>query len=291
MQLKYRTVDVFTRQRFAGNQLAVVWGENLDDDTMQKIAAEFNYSETTFLQIAEDPKNTAKVRIFTPSSELAFAGHPNIGTAVVLANYLSENFPFQNEEILFEEKAGLVAINLWYEDKVCVGARLKAPQGFSMGKKFTPELIAAAINLPFEAISTQYHLPMIASCGSPFIIAEIKAAKWVTAAQPNLTILAENKINKLHIYYRDQQNLHTRMFAPNEGTLEDPATGSANVALAGLLAYLSSVNSGVFDFKISQGAEMGRPNELFATAQKESGEVIATFIGGYAVPIAQGTLF
>lgn len=290
MPLNYITLDVFTRQKFAGNPLAVVWGETLNDDTMQKIAAEFNYSETTFLQPPQNPGHCANVRIFTPTAELAFAGHPNIGTAVAVANYLSKDFPFHANKIIFEEKAGLIAIDLWIEDQQCVGARLQAPKKFSLGASLAPELIAQALTLPEEAIATQNHLPIVASCGSAFIFAEISQARWVSLAKPNLPILAHHKIDKLHIYYRDQQKLQSRMFAPNEGTLEDPATGSANVALAGLLAHLSAVDSGQFDFDISQGVELGRPSQLYASAQKQNGQVQETFIGGYAIPIMQGKL-
>jgi trans-2,3-dihydro-3-hydroxyanthranilate isomerase len=290
MPLHYLTLDVFTRQKFAGNQLAVVWGEILSDKDMQKIAAEFNYSETTFLQPPENPAHCAIVRIFTPTAELPFAGHPNIGTAVAVANYLAEQFSFNNQKIIFEERAGLVPIDLWYEGKRCIGARLQAPKKFSLGKTCDPKLIAQALNLPEVAVDIRNHLPITASCGSLFIFAEISEDRWVSTAQPNLPVLADHKIDKLHIYHRDGKNLHTRMFAPNEGTLEDAATGSANIALAGLLAHLSANNSGQFDFDISQGIEMGRPSQLYASAIKENGQVIQTLIGGYAVPVAQGKL-
>lgn len=290
MPLHYMTLDVFTRQKFAGNPLAVVWGETLSDEIMQKIAAEFNYSETTFLQPPQDPAHCAIVRIFTTTSELPFAGHPNIGTAVAVANYLSHDFPWPGQEIIFEEKAGLVAINLWYENKFCVGARLQAPKKFSLAETVSPQLIAQAIHLPTEAISIQHHLPVAASCGSPFIFAELSEDRWVSLARPNLPLLAEHKIDKLHIYHREGKNLHTRMFAPNEGTIEDAATGSANIALAGLLAHLSANDSGQFDYDIHQGIELGRPSQLYASAAKEKGQVIKTWIGGYAVPVAQGKL-
>lgn len=290
MSLNYMILDVFTREKFSGNQLAVVWGEILSDTDMQKIAAEFNFSETTFLQPPKDPTHCAIVRIFTPTSELPFAGHPNIGTAVVVANYLSNDFPFTNQKIIFEEKAGLVAIDLWYEDKFCMGARLQAPKNFSLGEHFSPIIIAQSINLPLEHINIQNHLPVSASCGSPFIFAEMSDDRGVSLAQPNLPIMAEHKIDKLHIYYRQGKNLHTRMFAPNKGTTEDAATGSANIALAGLLAHLSANHTGEFSFDISQGIELGRPSQLYATAIKENGEVTKTFIGGYAVPVAQGAL-
>ena len=290
MPLSYITLDVFTRQQFAGNQLAVVWGENLDDVIMQKIAAEFNYSETTFIQPPETVNHCAKVRIFTPTSELPFAGHPNIGTAVTVANYLSDHFRFSNKKMIFEEKAGLIEIDLWYEGAHCVGARLQAPQKFALGKNFSVELVAAAINLPREAINTQNHLPVIGSCGSPFIFVEISESRWVSLARPNLPILAEHKIDKLHIYHRDSKNLHVRMFAPNQGIMEDAATGSANVALAGLLASLSPLEDGQFDFDIVQGVELRRPSQLYASAKKIGGQVVQTFIGGYAVTIAEGKL-
>src|SRR5580704_6861612 len=146
MRLQFQTVDVFTSDRFAGNPLAVVLNaDGLSSQQMQAIAAEFNLAETTFVRPPQDSNHTAEVRIFTPRSEMPFAGHPNVGTAFVLARSgQSYGRPVQGGSVMFEEKAGLVPIEILREGATVVGARLASPQPLSVGAEIAGELVASA---------------------------------------------------------------------------------------------------------------------------------------------------
>src|SRR5882762_10290644 len=170
MKLEFTTVDVFTNRPFGGNPLAVVTNaEGLSTGQMQAIAAEFNLSETTFVLPPKDPAHTAEVRIFTPRAEMPFAGHPNVGTAFVLARTTaSAARGAVGDTMMFEEKAGIVPIVLLKAGSRITGARLAAPQRFSIGKEIPPEIVAAACTITVDDIDTRAHRPCIASCGTPF---------------------------------------------------------------------------------------------------------------------------
>jgi hypothetical protein len=144
MQLNFVTVDVFTDRPFGGNPLAVVPdARGVTTEQMQAIAAEFNLSETTFVLPPEDPAHAAHVRIFTPRAELPFAGHPNVGTAFVLASAAaSAARPADGDTMIFEEKAGLVPMMLLRDGAAVTGARLAAPQGLSVGETIARETVA-----------------------------------------------------------------------------------------------------------------------------------------------------
>ena len=143
MQRAFVTIDVFTDRRFGGNPLAVVLdAEGLTTAQMQAIANEFNLSETTFVLPPKDPAHSAEVRIFTPKFEMPFAGHPNVGTGFVVARRRCSHEP-----LVFEEKAGLVPIELLSEGGEVVGARLTAPRALSVGDKVDPAIVAAACAL------------------------------------------------------------------------------------------------------------------------------------------------
>src|ERR1700684_4053564 len=175
MKLQFVTVDVFTGAQFAGNPLGVVLdAEGLSGGQMQAIAAEFNLAETTFVLPPKDPVNTAEVRIFTPRYEMPFAGHPNVGTAFALARE-GESYGrvIEGNSVTFEEKAGLVPISILRDGASVTGARVASPQRLTVGTEISPELIASACSLSVDDIETKNHRPCIASCGAPFIIAEL----------------------------------------------------------------------------------------------------------------------
>src|SRR5258708_25940042 len=146
MKLNFVTVDVFTDRQFGGNPLAVVLNaEGLSAERMQAIAAEFNLAETTFVLPPKDPAHSAQVRIFTPRSEMPFAGHPNVGTAFVLARAgTSYGRPVSGERVIFEEKAGLVPIEILREGATVVGSKLASPQPLSLGAEVADKLVASA---------------------------------------------------------------------------------------------------------------------------------------------------
>src|ERR1700710_2326907 len=175
MRLQFETVDVFASDRFSGNPLAVVLNaEGLSTGQMQAVAAEFNLAETTFVLPPKDAAHTAEVRIFTPRGEMPFAGHPNVGTAFVLARAgTSYGRTIAADRVVFEEKAGLVPISMLKDGATIVGARLASPQALSVGSDIPVELIASACGIAVEDIETGNHRPCIASCGAAFILADL----------------------------------------------------------------------------------------------------------------------
>jgi len=299
MRLNFVTVDVFTTTQFAGNPLGVVLNaEGLSSEQMQAIAAEFNLAETTFVLPPKDPAHTAEVRIFTPRHEMPFAGHPNVGTAFALAREgKSYGRPVDGDNVIFEEKAGLVPISLLKDGATVSGARLASPQALSVTDEIPADLVARACSLSADDILTTNHRPCIASCGAPFILAELRSRDALARASGRAEIFAQ-EISKYPatstlIYTQvDEGDIHVRarMFAPHRGIPEDPATGSANVALIGLLAKLRPEQDLHLSRTIAQGVEMGRPSLLMAEADKKNGTVTATYIGGRCVPVMSGSI-
>jgi trans-2,3-dihydro-3-hydroxyanthranilate isomerase len=299
MQRPFTTVDVFTDRRFGGNPLAVVSdAEGLSGAEMQSIAAEFNLAETTFVLPPKDSAHTAEVRIFTPKSELPFAGHPNVGTAFVLAR-AGESYgrKIAGDKLVFEEKAGLVPLDLDRQGGEVVGARLAAPQKLALGEEVAPEIVAALSGVAVAEIETRNHRPVIASCGIPLLFAELTSREALAKAMHDAEAFARHlpmdKATGLHLYVPAAEHgveIQARMFAPLFGVPEDPATGGANVALIGLLAGLRPEADLVLAKTIGQGFDMGRPSILVASAEKKAGQVTATYIGGRCVPMLRGTI-
>jgi trans-2,3-dihydro-3-hydroxyanthranilate isomerase len=298
MQLEFVTVDVFTDRRFGGNPLAVIPNaEDLTTAQMQAIANEFNLSETTFVLPPTDRTHTAEVRIFTPYYEMPFAGHPNVGTGFVVATSGTAYGRAVGNPIIFEEKAGLVPIEVLREGSAIIGARLTAPRKLVRGAEIATEAVAAACSLAAGDIETVHHAPCTASCGTPFIFAEVKSRDALTKAAPRRDVFAQHfpvdGATGIHLYLRDRNDgidIRSRMFAPLHGVPEDPATGSANVALVGILASLRAEPDLSLRIAIAQGVEMGRPSLLEAEADKRGGEVVETRIGGRCIPVMSGRI-
>jgi trans-2,3-dihydro-3-hydroxyanthranilate isomerase len=298
MQIPFVTVDVFTDRKFGGNPLAVVPdGRPLTGTQMQAIAGEFNLAETTFVLPSQDPAHTAEVRIFTPRAELPFAGHPNIGTAYVLAVEADRAGRTLAEPLVFEEKAGLVRLDLIKDGNSTSGARLAPPQVLVRGEDVEVEIAAAACSLEPSSIETADHRPCIASCGIPFMFAELKTRAALSAARPRVDLftkhLPADRVTGVLLYVKDQSggfDVEVRMFGPLVGIPEDAASGSANVALAGLLASLRKELDLSLALRIGQGIDMGRPSLLEASAEKRGGKIIGMSIGGRCVPMMRGVL-
>jgi trans-2,3-dihydro-3-hydroxyanthranilate isomerase len=287
MKVPFQTVDVFTDRKFGGNPLAVIPDAGgLTTGQMQSIAAEFNLAETTFVLPPRDPANTAHVRIFTPKSELPFAGHPNVGTAFVLARMGRTT----GDRLVFEEAAGLVPLDLTRENGAVVAARLAAPQPLTLVETVAPEIVAQAVGLSARDIVGE---PVIASTGNNFLFAELRSREALKAASYALDVfrkhLPMDRTIGVHLYVTAPE-IQTRMFAPLFGVPEDPATGSANVTLIGLLALRDPRPDLTLSKTIGQGVDMGRPSVLEATAEKKAGKVVATTIGGRCVPMLSGTI-
>jgi trans-2,3-dihydro-3-hydroxyanthranilate isomerase len=294
MRYRYYICDVFTEIRFGGNQLAVLpSAEGLTDRQMQQIAREFNFSESTFVFPSESG-HTRKVRIFTPSVEVPFAGHPNVGTAFVLAA-VGELGPIEpSVSVTFEEKAGVVPISIHQRDHKTIWCELAAPERLSLGKAISPDALATAVSLDASDIVTLIHPPRVVSVGLPFLMAELKDRAALERARINMngvSALVEDGVTPdIHLYTHagDDFDIRARMFAPLDGVPEDPATGSANCALAALLTHCNAAPSGSFHWRIAQGVEMGRPSILEARTEKRDGVVVDAWIGGASVMVSDG---
>ena len=282
----YETYDVFTDTRFGGNPLAVLPDAGgLDTAACQAIAAEFNYSETTFVFPPADPANTARVRIFTPRGELPFAGHPNIGTAVALARAGRD----RDGVLRFEEQAGLVVLEVSRTPQgEAVAARLEAPQALRTGATFEPATIAGAAGLATADVLTGLHPPVTAGVGVDFVIAEVDGAALARASGDAACDAAIGRHFHLCLYARTGAgSARMRVFAPNDGIAEDPATGSAAAALAALLCERSATDR--IELAISQGIEMGRPSRLETEAWRTATGIRAA-VAGACVPVMTGVV-
>ena len=293
MKYHYFICDVFTEQRFGGNQLAVLPdAETLSEWQMQQIAREFNFSETAFVLPAETG-HTRKVRIFTPTTEIPFAGHPNIGTAFVLAETgaLGKEIP---DTVLFEEKAGLVSIEIQANLDSPTSFELKAPQVLTLQEFPAIRAVAKALSLRENEIVVTTHAPTVASVGLPFLFVEVLDLSVLSQVRIDMAgfdrLLVEGAVPYVHVYTpkTGSTDIQARVFAPLDGVAEDPATGSANCALAALLSHYRSERDGEFSWCVFQGIELGRPSALRIRARKENGCVVASWVGGTCVMISEG---
>ena len=297
MQRRYITVDVFTDRAFGGNPLAVVLDAGgLSTAQMQAIATEFNYSETTFVLPPRDSANDAQVRIFTVNRELPFAGHPNVGTAYVLASQAAT----PPARLRFEEGAGLVPVAILQQAGKVFGAELTAPQGLSKLSPFSVEQAASCLSLSATDIKTDRHPPRIFSVGLPFLMVEVASREALLRARPDAAAFAgafpRDDSDAVYFYTRDVPpaeqplDLQARMFHPgSSGLSEDPATGSATVAAAAMLAELASERDGELKLRIGQGVDMGRPSLLLTRVVKANGALVSAHVGGGCVPMMEGT--
>jgi trans-2,3-dihydro-3-hydroxyanthranilate isomerase len=297
----YRTVDVFTSERFGGNPLAVIPdARGLSSEEMQAITREFNYSESTFVLPPKDAANTAQVRIFTPASEIPFAGHPNVGTAYVLAQLAAVRGEAP-ESFRFEEGAGLVEIEVLRSDGDVVGARIRAPQRLKLGVEVEAADVAACLGLEAADIVTRHHAPVEAGVGLSFIFAEVSSPARLAAVECDLAAFARANARyneaglrfSIFAYARlgdGPERLRARMFGPLTRVPEDPATGSASCAMGALLASLEKAPDGELNVAIDQGVEMGRPSRLEVTAIRRGGQVVDVRVAGSCVSVMQGAL-
>jgi len=290
MKRRYAVADVFTDTPFLGNPVAVVLdAEDLSTEQMQRIAVEFGYSETTFVLPPDDAAHTARVRIFTPSREIPFAGHPNVGTAYVLAT----SDPSLPDTLLFEEIAGLVPVRLLKENGTVTGAELLVPEALSCRSEVYPEQVAACLSLTTEDIRTEVHNPVVASVGLPFLVTELATRDALRRCVPNLqgfrAILPLDGAVSIYAYTLDkdageQGDIQARMFTPR--MTEDPATGSATAAVTALLALHQDKTT--LSLEVNQGVDMGRASVLRSGFDASSGKAVVR-VGGSCVITMEGT--
>lgn len=298
----FTTVDVFTSTRFEGNPLAVMTdARGLSDADMQKIAVEFGYSEVTFVLPPDDPDNTARVRIFTPTTEVPFAGHPNVGTAFVLGER-GEVFgrPVGNR-LRFEEKAGIVDVELKRDGDRVLSAAIRAPKPLVIGRGIPEETVARCISIDRHMVSTRVHRPVLASVGLSFVVAELTSLDALAAARPELAHFRDaagptpegSHDFSLFVYVRSAETpwaIRARMFAPLDNVPEDPATGSASAALSAYLVSLVPEPNMTATLTIEQGVEMGRRSVIGIDVVKKDGVVTDVAISGACVTVMRGEI-
>src|SRR5215472_4767866 len=289
MRRRFATLDVFTDRRFAGNPLAVVLdAEALDPAAMQAIAREFSHPETVFVFAPADPAHRARVRIFTPARELPFAGHPTVGTAVLLGPRDGGG-----RDIVLEEGIGPMRCTLESTSEGGGSARFAIPQlPTEAGPTADVAAIAAALSLAPSDIGEGR--PARWSAGLPFTFVPIASLSAMARCRPDLAKFdaAFGAGGAAYAFCSETaepgHHFHARMFAPAMGVPEDPATGSAAAAFAGLLAR--RLSDGTHAVVIEQGYEMGRPSRICLTADVAARRLVSASIGGNAVIVTEGTI-
>ncbi len=301
MQRRYHLLDVFTQKPLSGNPLAVVSdSEGLDAAQMQAIAAELNLSETVFVLPARERGAAARLRIFTPKAELPFAGHPTIGAAVLLTRPGCDGpRPPEDSTLVLKEEIGTVRCRIVRRQDEAAFASFVLPHlPVETGTPPPDALIAAALCLDEKDIGFPGHRPSLFSAGLPCALIPVAGLATIAHARVEPATFAsvfcglESPV--VYLYTKDTVEpghaFHARMFAPSLGIAEDPATGSAVAALAGVLAAFERPADGRHAYVIEQGFEMGRPSAITLSLDIAQGRLASVSIGGHAVVIAEGTL-
>ena len=301
MTRRFYTLDVFTAQALAGNPLAVVLdAQGLTDQRMQAIAREFNLSETVFVLPAADAGHRASVRIFTPGQEVPFAGHPTVGTAVLLG-LLDRLDAAGSVDLVLEERIGPVPCQvtvLGPDQGEATFALPRLPE--RVGDLPDHAVLGAALGLAEADIGFGLHRPAIYSAGNPFCFVPLRDRDAVTRAWPQreafaraFAVPAGGFVNAF-VYCAEpldpSHGFHARMFAPSVGVPEDPATGSAAAAMAGLFIDFERPADGAHRFVIEQGDAMGRPSRITVSVEVADGQLRQAWVGGHAVIVSEGIL-
>ncbi|WP_026621315.1 trans-2,3-dihydro-3-hydroxyanthranilate isomerase [Ensifer sp. WSM1721] len=303
MALHYAIYDVFTESRLGGNPLAVVFeADGLGDETMQAIAREFNLSETVFILRPGSAAHSARLRIFTPVHELPFAGHPTVGTAVAIAEArYGESARALDLMQVLEEKIGPVRAAVRLKPGKATFAEFDLPRKPNrLHAHFDRQAIADALSLKATQIGFENHVTSFWSAGVPFVMVPLHDVNAAASVEfdpqrwEQLTPLAEGRLAAAYLYCRGGINhmarFHARMFAPEMGLVEDPATGSAAAALSGAINLFDELVDGHHPILIEQGVEMGRPSFIHLHLDVVDGEITNARIGGHAVKVAEGKL-
>lgn len=300
---RYMVYDVFTDEPLAGNPLAVVLDPGgLDTASMQKIAGEFNLSETVFVATPQNTAHSASARIFTPRTELPFASHPTVETAIALAEAREPATAAGRTEIfVIEEAVGPVRCAV-SRGKGATFAEFDLPRlPEQVGFDVVTELVAAALDLAPQEVGFENHRVDAWTAGVPYVtvpvhgLAAVAKARMDVEAWLKLAPRTGHLVAAPYIYCRETvghaASFHARMLAPHEGVPEDPATGSAAAAFAGAVMRFDAPPNGSTGLLIEQGVEMARPSKIRLELDIERGALAAARIGGHAVKVAEGTLF
>jgi trans-2,3-dihydro-3-hydroxyanthranilate isomerase len=296
----FHTLDVFTDTPFEGNPLAVVVDcEGLSEQRMQAIAREFNLSETVFVLDPVDAVNTARLRIFTPSRELPFAGHPTIGAAVLIAQLRApEMLGGEGLSLAIEEQIGVISCAARRRKGQAVQASFALPRlPERLGEARDAGAVAAALGLHPSDIGFDEHRPSLWSAGNPFTFVPVASLEAIGRACPDPALFSATFAGPRPAAFlytqevvREGSHVHARMFAPGLGVSEDPATGSAVAAFAGVATQFERPEDGDHLLVIEQGFEMHRPSIIHLRIQIEGGALVGASVGGAAVMVSQGTI-
>jgi trans-2,3-dihydro-3-hydroxyanthranilate isomerase len=293
MKFSYYIVDVFSPTPFGGNQLAVLPdAKGLTAEGMQRIAREFNFAETTFVLPPDDPRNSCKVRIFTPKAEVPFAGHPTVGTAcaLVLGGHQGGG---ASCDLVLEEGVGPVGVKVERKADLITGMLTLQGKIEQPAERPDPKALAAALSVaPNDVVNGFY-----ASVGLPFCFTHLSSKEAVDRAAIDKGAWTQHFANAFspNIFFfagdaKSGGEIYARMFAPALGVEEDPATGSACATLAGVVASASSFTGEHCAFDVVQGVAMGRRSEIHAVAEKRDGRVVSVGVGGATAYVASGDI-
>jgi trans-2,3-dihydro-3-hydroxyanthranilate isomerase len=279
-------VDVFARERYAGNQLAVVESAGrLDDAEMQAFAAEIGFSETTYVESREPPY---RVRIFTPEAEIPFAGHPTLGTAHVLRESVADGHP---DEVVLDLNVGRVPVETRADDRLWM---TQQPPEF--GDRLAADRLAAVLGLPTDSVDDDWPVQVV-STGLPTVVVPLADRDALAGIDLDRAaydaVTGDREAKNVLAFCPDpreaEHDLAVRVFAPFYGVPEDPATGSSNGCLAAYLARYAYFGSGTVDVRVEQGYEIGRPS-ILGLAATDRGDDVRVEVGGRVVPVARGEL-
>jgi len=293
MKYTFHIVDVFSSTPFGGNQLAILPdAARISAEGMQKIAREFNFGETTFVLPKTDPANTCRVRIFSPRTELDFAGHPSVGTAcaLVMNQHVPPGDPIR---LTLEENIGPVTVDVTqrnggFHGTLTLSGKIEAPTGAP-----SPADLAAVLSIEPSEVSQSF----FAGVGIPMCFAQLSSNEAVDRATINRAAWTAtlSRAWSPHLFFfagqlRDGGRLYARMWAPALGVEEDNATGSACAALVGAVASKPDFGATAYRLSIQQGVLMGRRSEIEAEARKSGGVVTSVSVGGATAYVASGEI-
>jgi len=300
---RYNIYDVFTDKRLAGNPLAVIYdADDLSDAAMQAIAREMNLSETVFVQASANSAYAARLRIFTPGKELPFAGHPTVGTAVALAerNHGGSNTDMDLVCVL-EENVGPVRCAVRLRSGEAGFAEFDLPKKpWRIDLPLDRQGIADALAVKSTDIGFENHVTSIWSAGVPFLmiplhnLATVQSLEFDPLLWEKAVPFVEGSLASAYVYCRGgvhhQAKFHARMFSPDMGIAEDPATGAAVAALSGAIRHFDGLPDGHHPILVEQGVEMGRASFIHLHIDVKDGDIAKARIGGQAVKVAEGVL-
>jgi trans-2,3-dihydro-3-hydroxyanthranilate isomerase len=295
---RFLTADVFTDRAFSGNPLGIFLdAAELDSSQMQHIANEMNLSETVFVLPPEDAAHACRLRIFTPRVELPFAGHPIVGSAVALATIGAIALEGEATSTVIEVAAGRVPVTIRRQDSNLLFARLTAARLPERGPEPPPTAqLAEMLGIDTTDVLDGEIAPASFSAGVPYLLIPVRdrsvvARAWLDHGRWSAT-LAGSWAEDVYVFSLtpDGRHVHARMFGPGVGIVEDPATGSAAVALPGLLAPLAGTATAHRHWTITQGVEMGRPSTMQLEAELRDGRPSRVQLGGEAVLVSEGVM-